>query len=78
MLLEMTQYILKSLFKTPVTLKFKLLLMEKVMQYILVPEIAVCKGDIKKLYVGKIGIQHLHLLDEGILIPASVLPTFLK
>lgn len=36
------------------------------------------RGDLKKLYVGKIGLQHLHLVEQGILLPAKILPDFLK
>lgn len=35
-------------------------------------------GDLKKLYVGKIGIKHLHLLEQGILEDPSILPDFIQ
>ncbi|MGM5481545.1 MAG: tyrosine/phenylalanine carboxypeptidase domain-containing protein [Nanobdellota archaeon] len=35
-------------------------------------------GDIKKLYAGKIGIEHLWLVDEGHINPPTMLPDFLE
>lgn len=35
-------------------------------------------GDIKQLYAGKIRVEDIHLIDEGIIKPASILPEFLK
>lgn len=35
-------------------------------------------GDVKELYAGKIGIQHLHFVHDGTLKPAKIIPDFLK
>lgn len=35
-------------------------------------------GDIKKLYAGKIGVEHLWLVDEGHIKPPQMLPDFLE
>lgn len=35
-------------------------------------------GDLKKLYAGKIGIQHLYLLEKGVLKNPKIIPSFLE
>lgn len=35
-------------------------------------------GDIKKLYSGKIGIEHLYLLEKGVLKNPKIIPSFLE